>query len=61
MTPIDIMDYYLRAAEWKAVGSSASQLLVNCLASIDASLWLIGGRRVPQALTLLANSVEIAL
>jgi hypothetical protein len=60
LTPIYIGDYYNRMEAWKAATASTSQLLVNCLESIDASLWLIAGNRLPQALTLLANSVEVA-
>ena len=58
--PIDTIDLYLRVAEWKKVTEQASQLLVNCLESIDASLWLVAGGRIPQALILLLNSIEIA-
>lgn len=58
--PIDNIDYHLQIAERKNTTDNAPQLLVNCLESIDASLWLIAGRRTPQALILLLNAIEIA-
>lgn len=58
--PINILDYAKRLSEWKKASESLSQLLVSCLESIDASLWLIAGGRVPQALVMLHNSIELA-
>ena len=58
--PIFIGDYYLKHAEWKKAAEKSSQLLINCLDLMDASLWLIAGGRDPQALVSLHNSIEIA-
>jgi hypothetical protein len=58
--PIYIGDYGARLNEWKKADESGSQLLANCLESIDGSLWLIAGGRIPQALVMLHNSVEVA-
>lgn len=57
--PIDNIDYHLQVAEWKKAAENAPQILVNCLESIDASLWLIAGGRTPQALVLLFNAIEM--
>jgi hypothetical protein len=58
--PIDTAEYQLQKAEWKKARQSGPQLLVNCLDTVDASLWLIAGDRVPQAMVLLFNAIEIA-
>jgi hypothetical protein len=58
--PIYIGDYGAHLNEWEKAAEGNSQLLVNCLASIDSSLWLIAGGRIPQALVMLHNSVEVA-
>ena len=58
--PIFIGDYYSKHTEWKKAAEKSSQLLVNCLDLIDASLWLIAGGRDSQALVSLHNSIEIA-
>lgn len=58
--PINIFDYAKRLSEWKKAAESLSPLLVSCFESIDASLWLIAGCRVPQALVMLHNSIELA-
>ncbi len=45
----------------KAFDHRLPVLLKSCLDSIDAALWLIAGHEYPQALSLLHNSVELAL
>jgi hypothetical protein len=38
-----------------------STLLISCADFIDAALWLIAGNRLPQALAMLHNAIEVAL
>ncbi|MGC2237696.1 MAG: hypothetical protein WA584_16150 [Pyrinomonadaceae bacterium] len=49
-----------RRSQWTQAALGKSQLMVNCLDSIDAALWLIAGDRIPQAVVMLQNAVEIA-
>jgi hypothetical protein len=58
--PLGTDDYQLSLNEFKKAAETTSQLLVNCLESMDAALWLISGDRIPQALVMLHNSIEMA-
>jgi len=58
--PIDTAEYRLQKTEWQKARQNGPQLLVNCLETVDASLWLIAGDRIPQAMVLLFNAIEIA-
>jgi hypothetical protein len=57
--PIYIGDYYERLNVLKKAKEGTTPSLISCLDSIDAALWLIAGNRVPQALVMLHNSIEI--
>lgn len=59
--PIYIGDYVARLSEQKKALRSTAPLLGSCFDCIDASLWLIAGGRIPQALSLLHNGIELAL
>jgi hypothetical protein len=59
--PLFVEDYARRLAEWRKAAANTSQLLINCLETIDASLWLIAAHRLAQALVLLHNAIETAL
>jgi uncharacterized protein YlaI len=47
-------------SEWKKVEQEKSALLFNCLASVRASLWLLAGDQIEQAVIILHNSIELA-
>lgn len=47
--------------EHKKVQELNSRLLLSGVDFIDASLWLIAGNRLPQALVMLHNAIEVAL
>jgi hypothetical protein len=59
--PISLTDHY---AKWqiqqRIVKGETPPPLRGCLEGIDASLWLIVGNRIPQALALLVHSIELA-
>ncbi len=48
-------------AEREKLRELNSRLLLSGLDFIDASLWLIAGDRLPQALVMLHNAIEVAL
>jgi len=48
-------------AERKKIQELNSRLLLSGVDFIDASLWLIAGDRLPQALVMLHNAIEVAL
>lgn len=51
---------YLRSVQARNKAEFRSNLLNNCIEGIDGAIWLIGGFRIPQALTALYNSIELA-
>jgi hypothetical protein len=57
--PIYVGDFYDRINEMQKAQEFGSQPLLSCMESIDATLWLLAGNRIPQALVMLHNSVEI--
>jgi hypothetical protein len=59
--PIDVVEHRLQKAEWEKARARGPKLIVTCLEAIDAALWLIAGRRIPQAMMLMFNAIEIVL
>src|SRR5262245_18539002 len=59
--PYDALEYLKRELALKKIRESHSPLAVSAMESLDAALWLLGGRREPQALSLLHNAIELAL
>jgi hypothetical protein len=59
--PFDIQDIAARDRQLKKAKGASSQLVVNALQLIDASLWLIAGDLHAQALSSLHNSIELLL
>jgi hypothetical protein len=48
-------------SERKKLQELNSRLLLSSIDFIDASLWLLAGNRLPQALVMLHNAIEVAL
>ena len=58
--PYDALEYHKRGLAINKLRELHSPLAVSAMESLDAALWLLGGWRIPQSLSLLHNAIELA-
>jgi len=59
--PFDAIEYHKRDEAMKTLADRRSLMAASAFDYVDGALWLIGGWRIPQALSLLHNAIELML
>lgn len=59
--PFDALEYTIRSEAIKTLRDKHSLMAGSAFDYVDGAIWLIGGSRIPQALSLLHNAIELML
>jgi hypothetical protein len=59
--PFDALEYHKRRETIKTLADRHSLMAGSAFDYVDGAIWLIGGWRIPQALSLLHNAIELML